>query len=197
MKKSLTAALILSLLLTFSSALAAAPEWKIDPAHSNIYFSTIHIYSTITGRFDEFSADIRFDPEDLGSSSFRFEIPVASINTHVTKRDKHLLSADFFDESKYPNISFVSNTISPAEKDGSYNIEGVLTIKGKEYKLNLPLTLLGVQDHPAMKGTRVAGFDGRITIDRLAHGVGTGKFYKLGIVGKEVDILVSLEVLQK
>jgi ATP-dependent protease HslVU (ClpYQ) ATPase subunit len=34
-----------------------------------------------------------------------------------------------------------------------------------------------------------------VTIDRLVHQVGSGKFYEMGVVGKDVEILVSLEVL--
>jgi polyisoprenoid-binding protein YceI len=78
-----------------------------------------------------------------------------------------------------------------------YDVAGTLTIKEKEYTLTLPLKLEGIKEHPAKKGTNVAGFNGRVTIDRLAHGVGAGKFYDKGVVGKDVDIFVSLELLSK
>ncbi len=45
------------------------------------------------------------------------------------------------------------------------------------------------------KGKEVVGFNGRVTIDRLAHKIGTGKFYDMGVVGKDVEIFVSLEAL--
>ena len=35
----------------------------------------------------------------------------------------------------------------------------------------------------------------RLTVDRLALGVGDGKFYKMGLLGKDVDVLVTLELL--
>ena len=44
-------------------------------------------------------------------------------------------------------------------------------------------------------GKQVAGFNGRLTVDRLALGVGDGKFYKMGLLGKDVDVLVTLELL--
>ena len=43
----------------------------------------------------------------------------------------------------------------------------------------------------------VAGFNGRLTLDRLAYKVGDGKYYLMGAVGKDVDILVTIEVLRK
>lgn len=44
---------------------------------------------------------------------------------------------------------------------------------------------------------KVAGFEAQTTIDRLACQVGNGKFYEAGVVGKEVDVLISLEVLRE
>lgn len=58
-----------------------------------------------------------------------------------------------------------------------------------------PLGLAGTADHPAKKGTEVVGFNDRFTFDRLAYGVGTGKLHKMGVVGKDVMVLVSLELL--
>ncbi len=179
-----------------TSAFSAARSWEMDKAHSNVYFSIDHIFSKINGQFDELATDIAFDPADLAGSRFDFEIQVSSIDTNISKRDKHLQSADFFDAGTFPTMTFKSVNISD-QGGGIYHVAGKLTIKGKEYDLTLPLKLEGVKEHPAMKGTDVAGFNGRITIDRLAHGVGTGKFYDMGIVGKDVDVFVSLELLGK
>ncbi len=196
MKKSLIVSLLFMLSLGTCTAFAQVPQWNIDKDHSNFYFSVEHIYSATQGRFDSYSGEIRFDPADLEGSSFLFEIEVDSINTHIPKRDKHLLSADFFNEAEYPLIRFESTKITETAAD-TYDVAGRLTIKGKEYDLVLPLTLAGVQNHPMQKDSLVAGFNGRVVIDRLAHGVGGGKFYELGVVGKDVDIFVSLEVLRK
>lgn len=76
-----------------------------------------------------------------------------------------------------------------------YEVAGKLTIKDQIYDLTLPLSLTGVKDHPSQKGKEVAGFNGEITLDRLAYKVGNGKFFDGGIIGKDVDVLVTLEVL--
>jgi len=70
-------------------------------------------------------------------------------------------------------------------------------MKEKEYDFVLPLTLAGIKDHPMVKGAKVSGFNAEMSIDRLTYGVGNGKYYKMGVVGKDVDILVALEVLSK
>lgn len=177
-----------------TSAFSAAPIWNLDKAHSNIYFSVDHIFSKVHGHFNEFITDIAFDPADLESSKFDFEIQVNSIDTNIGKRDKHLQSPDFFDAGGFPLMTFKSSKISD-KGNGMYDVAGTLTIKEKDYNLTLPLKLEGIKEHPAKKGTNVAGFNGRITIDRLAHGVGAGKFYDMGVVGKDVDVFVSLELL--
>ncbi|MCG6931521.1 MAG: YceI family protein [Desulfofustis sp.] len=186
--------LFLSIVLGASTLFAGARSWELDKAHGNIYFSVDHIFSKIRGKFEDFTLALNFDPADLAGSSFLFTIEVESINTGIPKRDKHLLSEDFFDAAKFPQIVFESTSITDAG-DSLYEVAGTLTIKGKTYDLTLPFKLEGVKEHPAKKGTEVAGFNGSIMFDRLAHGVGNGKFYEMGIVGKDVDIFVSLEVL--
>jgi len=189
---------VLTVLLIFSGAnvFGAARSWDTDKAHSNIYFSVDHIFSKVRGHFNDFTLETNFDPADLGGSKFAFTIVVDSIDTNITKRDKHLVSADFFDAGQFPQITFVSTEIADAG-NSVYNVVGKLTIKGKEYDLTLPLKLEGIADHPAKKGTEVAGFNGTIIFDRLAHGVGNGKFHQMGIVGKDVEIFVSLELLSE
>jgi polyisoprenoid-binding protein YceI len=187
---------ILFFLIVFlaQNAFSAVREWEIDTPHANIYFSVDHIFSKIQGHFNQFTAKVNFDPANLKESRFLFEIKVDSIDTNNGKRDKHLQSSDFFDAGKYPLIIFESNTITDVG-NGVFALAGKLNIKGKTYDLMLPLTLAGIKDHPAVQGRQVVGFNGKITVDRLALGVGDGKFYKMGMVGKDVEIFVSLEAL--
>ncbi len=196
MKTIQTTLIALLLTITASSASAAARSWDLDTAHSNIYFGVTHIFSKVNGLFNDFALDLNFDPENLEQSSFLFTIEVDSINTNIPKRDKHLVSADFFDAGQFPQMTFQSKSIT-SSGDNLYNVAGTLTIKGVEYDVTLPLKLEGIAEHPTKKGTDVAGFNGTLTIDRLAHGVGTGKFYEMGVVDKMVDIFVSIEVLSE
>ena len=194
MKTIITVLLSLFLILSTSLVFGAARSWEVDKAHSAIYFSIDHIFSKTRGHFNEFDIKTNFDPAQLDQSSFVFTIEVDSIDTNITKRDKHLLSADFFDSGKFPQMTFTSTKITD-EGDGLYNVVGTLNVKDKDYDLTLPLKLVGVTEHPAKKGTDVAGFNGTVMLDRLTHGVGTGKFYDMGVVGKDVEVLVTLELL--
>ena len=194
MKKSLFALTLALLLLFGQNALAAARAWELDTDHSNVYFSIEHIYAKVQGRFAAIAATVHFDPANLKESRFDFEIKVDSIDTGIKQRDDHLRSADFFASSDHPLITFTSNAVTAAG-EGVYQVAGTLTVKGKSRDLILPLTLAGVKDHPTTPGKQVAGFNGRLSVDRLALGVGDGKFYKMGLIGKDVDVLVTLELL--
>ena len=194
MKKSLFALTLAVLLLFGQNASAAARAWELDTDHSNVYFSIEHIYAKVQGRFAAIAATVHFDPANLKESRFDFEIKVDSIDTGINQRDDHLRSADFFASSDHPLITFTSNAVTAAG-EGVYQVAGTLTVKGKSRDLVLPLTLAGVKDHPTTPGKQVAGFNGRLSVDRLALGVGDGKFYKMGLLGKDVDVLVTLELL--
>lgn len=196
MKKLSFLIFVFSLFIVTQTAHAAAKVWEIDKAHTGFYFSVDHIFSKVQGYFGDFSGEVVFDPDNLAESKFVFTIDVKSIHTGIAQRDKHLVSADFFDEAKYPTLNFVSKTITKTG-DNTYDVAGKFTAKGKEYDLVLPLVFEGVKEHPMSKGKDVAGFNGTITIDRLAFGIGSGKFYELGVVGKDVGILVTIEALSK
>lgn len=195
MKKNLiTLIVVFGMFFYVQSALSKAQKWDIDKAHSNIYFSVDHIFSKVNGHFNDFTVEVNFDAKDLTGSSINFEIDTASVNTNIVKRDKHLQSGDFFDSRKYPKMIFTSTQISDAGNN-VYNVAGKLTVKGKEYDFTIPLTLAGIKKHPAVKGKKVIGFNGKINIDRLSYGVGNGKFFEFGVVGQYVETFVSLEFL--
>ncbi len=195
MKRTAVTLTILLVLCSASSALSAeVRSWELDKAHTNFYFTIDHIFSKVRGQFNDYSGEVLFDPENLAASRFSFAIKTASVDTGIAKRDKHLQSADFFDAGAYPLMTFVSEKIIPLGEN-RYQVAGKFTVKGVAYDLQLPMTLVGIKAHPAVQGQDVIGFNGTLTIDRLAYKVGGGKFFDMGVVGREVEILVSLEAL--
>lgn len=196
MKKQLTivlAGLTLMLLLPLQGFGA---KWEVDPAHSAFYFTVDHIYSKVRGHFNTYTAEIDFDPQQPAAGKFAFVIEVDSIDTNIAKRDKHLVSPDFFDAGAFPQMKFVSTSVKDLG-GGNLEVTGKLTVKGKDHDFTLPLHFAGVKDHPAVQGKQVIGFNGTVVLDRLALGVGSGKFYKMGLVGKDVEVLVTLEALSQ
>ena len=62
--------------------------------------------------------------------------------------------------------------------------------------LSLEFVYHGQKDNPVKPGQTVTGLDARLTLDRLEYNVGDGKFYKMGVVDKDVDIMITLEMLR-
>lgn len=144
-------------------------EWNIDPLHSRLGFSARHAMVTkVRGAFNEVTGKAYIDPQDWENSYAHVTIQVASIDTRNDKRDQHLLSADFFDQEKYPTIEFVSTTIDEVDQD-QFIVVGDLTIRGITRPVSIPLDLSGV--HVDSFGITRAGLEGGRRIDRREWGM--------------------------
>jgi len=160
-----------------------------------IQFRIKHIFSTVFGYFPDFDGTIRFDPEHLDQSKFEFTVQIKTINTPNAKRDTHLRSNDFFAADKYPVMTFTSSKITH-KQDNTYQVSGTMTIKDTAKDMNIPFVFHGTTPSPFDKKQIVAGFDTAFSLDRLAFGVGDGKFFTMGVVGDVVDVTISVEALR-
>ena len=173
---------------------AWAKNWAIDTNHSTVQFGVTHIFSTVFGTFSDVEAEIRFDPDHPDQGSFDFTVRVKSVNTGNGKRDNHLRSKDFFDAGAYPDMRFQSSKIVHKGGD-NYVVTGEMTLKDASKTMEIPFVFHGTAPSPFNKKQLIAGFDTEFTLDRLAFGVGTGKFYKMGVVGKDVRVTISVEAI--
>ncbi|MDR9415115.1 MAG: YceI family protein [Gracilimonas sp.] len=204
--KKLALYAVFATLFTFGSAFtithndtlndSLSTSWVLDKSHSTVQFQIKHFFTPVTGRFDDYQTDIKFDPEDLANSSIDVTIPISSINTQNEKRDNHLKSEDFFNTNKWPNLKFKSDEIRKTG-ESTFVAIGALTIRDVTKKIELPFTLLGVMDHPMMEGTKVAGITANTTINRTDFGVGVGDWAATMVVGDEVNIDLNLELNSK
>src|SRR2546430_8561375 len=122
---------------------AFAETYKIDTAHSRIAFSLHQFVSTVRGDFHRFSGTIEVDREHPERSSVTARISVASIDTKIQKRDHHLLSAEFFDAAKFPEITFKSRSVkrtgeSSGDIIGDFTMHGVTKPMTLHVKLSTP-----------------------------------------------------------
>jgi polyisoprenoid-binding protein YceI len=115
---------------------AFAETYKIDIAHSRIAFSLHQFVSTVRGDFHRFSGTIEVDREHPERSSVTARISVASLDTKIQKRDHHLLSPEFFDAAKFPEITFKSRSVKQTDEN-SGDILGDFTMHG----VTKPMTL--------------------------------------------------------
>jgi polyisoprenoid-binding protein YceI len=178
-------------------AYAAVPggAYNIDPAHSLIGFAVRHLeINWVEGRFKDFKGTINYDEKDVTKSSVEFTAKVASVDTEVEARDKHLRTADFFDAEKYPEMTFRSTRVERKGKDG-YVLHGDLTLRGVTKPVALPFTMTGAVKDPW--GNTRFGVEAHTKINRRDFGVNYGNAFAGGLdVGNEITIDLRLEAVQ-
>ncbi|MBS4205374.1 YceI family protein [Lederbergia citrea] len=168
-------------------------KWTLDNAHSNVDFSLRHMMvSKVKGSFNDFTAEIEADPNDLTTASLTFTIDVASIDTRNADRDAHLRSGDFFDVEQFPNLTFTSTNI---EKQGGdkYAVTGDVSLHGVTKPETFIVTFEGVAKDP-MSGAEKAGFSVDGTIKRSEYGLTWNAALETGGVLVGDDVKVSLEI---
>jgi polyisoprenoid-binding protein YceI len=186
--------LLLSLMVFMS--FSNAEEMVIDTAHSEVSFSIKHMMiSNVKGEFNDFDAKIDYDVKRKKFNSLSAIINAASVDTGITKRDKHLKSSDFFEVEKFPEIKFV---MIKYKANGSMGvIFGDLTIKDITKRVTLNVLVNGVIKDFSGK-TRV-GFTLKANINRKDYGLQWNKALELGgfAVGDKVKIVIELETVVK
>lgn len=171
-------------------------EYKLDPAHSVIGFAIRHLeIAWVEGRFKDFHGTIRYDDKDITRSAVEFTAQVASIDTGVEARDKHLRTADFFEVEKYPEMSFKSTRVE-RKGENSYVLHGDLTLKGVTKPVALPFTVTGAIKDPW--GNTRFGVEAQTKINRRDFQITYGNALAGGgfDVGNEVTINLHLEAVQ-
>lgn len=184
------------LLTTFVLALFAptafAANYKIDTAHSEVAFTVDHLmFFKVTGYFTEFDGTIVADPEKKTLSEALATIKAASIDTRIEKRDNHLRSADFFDVEKYPELTFVTKSVSGS--GNNITVTGDLTMRGVTKEVVLTGAFLGTNKDAW--GNQRAGFAAKGTINRKDFGLTWNKALEAGgvTVGDEVEISLQIQ----
>ena len=174
----------------------ATTKWILDPAHSELEFKVKHLMiTTVTGKFNEFTAELETDNDDFSDTKVTFEAQISSIDTHNTDRDNHLKSGDFFDAEKYPTLKFESASLT---KEGSdYVLNGDLTIKDVTKPVKLKVEFGGIATDPW--GNVKAGFNLEGKINRTEFGLTWNAALETGgvMVSEDVRILGELQFIKQ
>lgn len=179
---------------------ADVAQWRIDPVHSKLGFKARHFgISNVRGEFQDYEADLRFDPEDLSTVEATVRIQAMSVFTGNERRDNHLRSDDFFNAEIDSIITFTSTGVRNI--DGTeFELVGDLTIRGNTHEVVLEAEFLGSIEMERRGQTQVrAAFEAETKIDRMEYGLkfdstvgGAGDL----VVGDEVTLIIELEVIK-
>lgn len=152
-------------------------NWALVPDRSAITFKIRNMWGMlpVKGKFTEFSGDGRLT--DRGAVSGRIDIQVSSLNTGIGRRDKHLLSGDFFDVERFGQIAVVLTALHPASGKAA-ELQTNFTIKGITEPVRLPVTITELDDG----SVRISG---RAEIQRSRFDL---DWNKLGVMSDTVTV---------
>ena len=176
------------ILLTFISLTAftfAMATWQNDKAHSQLGFTVRHLgISDVSGTFNDFEVTIKSDKANFSDATVELTAKIASIDTRIGARDKHLKSADFFDAEKYPTLSFKSTSIKKSGKN-KYKLTGDMNMHGVTKTITLDFLYNGTISNEKTK-KETAGFQVTGVIKRSDFTIGAG--YAAPMISDEVRI---------
>ena len=162
--------------------------WQVDPVHSTVAFSVKHmLVANFRGGFGTF--DVTLDENGL-----RGTVDISSVDVSEPNLNGHLLSPDFFDVERNPQLSFQSTAIRASGSE--LDIDGELSIKGVTQPVKITGTVSGPVTHPFDASSRL-GLELETVIDRTAFGLNwnaplpTGGF----AVGNDVKLHAELELV--
>ncbi|MES2275621.1 MAG: YceI family protein [Bacteroidota bacterium] len=140
-------------LLLLCIAKLSPAQYKPVEQGSSLKFTIKNLGFGVDGSFSGLEGNINFDAQNVAASSFDVTLNAATVNTDNNLRDEHLKGDAYFDVKNHPRIRLVSTKVAAANKSGTYNFSGELTIKGKTKAIAFPFTANPTADGYLFKGT--------------------------------------------
>ena len=180
---SIFKAIALALTALAMATAAQASEWTVDYEKSRLGFSAVQAGNPFEGRFKTFSADIKFDPDDLPGSKISVTVEIASFGTDDGQRDGGVSGTEWFDTSSYPQATFETTEIR-STGDKAYEMDGTLTLKGVSKPITIPFTLDITGDNAEARST--------FGLMRTLFKVGTGQWEADSAASQEVKMKIDI-----
>jgi polyisoprenoid-binding protein YceI len=165
--------------------------WSLDRIHSDLGFAiTYSGAGTVRGGFKEFEAK-------LVDGTLEGVAKVASVTFDEPQLVGHLLSPDFFDAERFPELRFASKTI---ERNGDeIVIDGELTLRGVTKPVTITGTVVGpTPDAGAAGAIQRLAFDIETKIDRREFGIEWNRDLPSGdpALSNDVTLTANLALVQ-
>jgi len=168
------------------STITCAESLKLNPAKSTAEFSVSNMgIHKVHGRFKTLTGKIEYDAATPTKSIVLVSIQTESIDTDNPKRDHHLRSSDFFDTARFPQISYVSQSITPV--GDHYVMQGTLIMKNVIKPVPVSFTFDSTRE---ANGKTLLKAKGHTSIKREDFGITYGNGF---MVGHTVNIDLTVE----
>ena len=109
------------------------------PLSAQVTFEISNAGVTVEGSFGEYTMNIQYDPAVPSESSFQGSISIASLDTGISLRDKHLRGEDYFHAEAHPEMTFSSQSVT-STSNGILKVKGLLEIKGMAKEIEFEVT---------------------------------------------------------
>jgi polyisoprenoid-binding protein YceI len=174
--------LSLAAILLLGSAVAAT-QWTMQPQQSKLTFVGTQAGAPFEAAFEKFTADIKFDPQDLSGSRFDVKIDLASVNSGDGERDEAIKGPDLFAVKQWPTSHYLADQFS-AKGAGKFTATGKLTLRNITRDVPIEFTFADGKDGVWLKGSA--------SLKRLDFGVGQGEWKDTSSVANEVKVRFAL-----
>jgi polyisoprenoid-binding protein YceI len=169
----------------FSSSIADAAHWQVDPAKSSLGFVLTWDKEPFKASFRKWSADIDFDPADLAHAKVSVAIDMASMHSEDPENDKYRNGPNGLDVAHFAQARFLTKALRILGP-GRYEATAELTIHGITKEVTLPFAL-------AIAGNS-AHMTGETTLSRVDFGIGKGRFFGIDW-GSERPVAYGVKVV--
>ncbi len=168
-----------------ATSTSAPGRYVILGEQSEIRFSVRHLgLNRVRGSFSNVTGTVIVDNSMTIAATA--EVDVASIDTGIGKRDRHLLSDDFLEVEQWQSITFQSDA-DAVLTSAAFLVPGKLSIKGVELPISIDASNLST-DQDRQDG--VLRLSGTTTINRRDFGVTGGASGKL--IGRKVRVTLDI-----
>ncbi len=164
---------------------ALSPDWTVQSG--KLGWTTQWSGSAIAGSFRKWTAQIRFDPQDLASARIAVDVDLASSNSGDSSRDESIQGPQFFNTAAHPRARFVSSKVSKA--GNGYAADGTLSLNGVTRPARLHFTV-------KIDGNRAVA-QGSASLSRLAFKVGTDEWQATDQIPDAVGVQFSVTASRK
>ena len=165
------------------SMCGSALAQQLLPDESRIEFVSKQMGVPVSGHFQRFEAEVRFDRSQPESAEIRLAIDTGSATLGIKDTDAELPKPIWFDVAQFPQAVFTSSDVK-AVGDDRYEVEGELSIKGSKHPVTVPVQLESEGEHTVASG--------EFTIQRLSYAIGDGEWADTSLVADDVQVRFRL-----
>lgn len=166
--------------LLSASPLAAAACWVPVPAANSIVFNTTQAGAPFQGQFTQFSGLICLAQSAGKHGLVQVQVQTVSVNTGLPELDEALRGWDFFAVSRWPQASFVSDSVKELAAH-HYQVTGKLSLRDVTREITVPFSVTPGADGGAQ-------LEGMLDFERLDYHIGLGQWSDTRWVGNQVEV---------